>query len=456
MKIFYGATMAVMALLTAMLCAQEQYPAGGDGQELARVPEKNKSISESGQITVYGDDVRLNKAVLTVVMDIVRGLYHFMGEKPPRNGYYPINIVLYSKGKAKKGRGYAASVIQVEGKGYKIRLVVDARERIDKKILQQGIMEALVLELTMRTNPKITEQTVIKVPAWIRDGLLGAVEWVSGVQDRSLFVVLKKQPDLFPVEKLFATSDKDYREMGKTRKALFRSSATAMVMSLQRQPEGKASLRKMLSEVAVFEGEMGEILRKNFPTMNVGKRGLQKLWNLQLAEMSVPRLSDVLSITETESRLSKLLSYHFQDADGGEHSVKLEDFDVLLSLDMAERARICNRIVRDISQLSYRSYPDYRPLLASYSKVVLQLGQGKSEGVSQALKQLAAARKLNTKNAIRVRDVLDWYQISRTKELRGDFSSYGDLIKRMEREKVESRDRVISPYMDAMEKLMQR
>lgn len=431
-----------------------QQPEAGHVAPLIVAP--NSSRGATGHITVFGDDIRRNKAVSSVGDDLVRKLAKFLKEAEPKQSVYPIYLNLYSKGNAKKGVKFSTSVLPVEGKGYRIDLNVDIREGIDRSILEQGIMQALVLERTMRTKPDVNKETQVNVPRWLSDGLIGAVQWKEAPTNKAVYNLLTLRPELYPVTELLATDEKKIAELGRTKIDIYHASATALVLSLQRQADGAESLAKLLSKVAVFEGEPEELFRKYFPTMNVGSRGLQKLWNLQLADMSASRMLDTMTIRETEERLAKMLFFTLRGRAGIAKMIPLENYDVLVGLVDSERIGVINGLRQNLRQLSFRCYPDYQPLIAEYSFLLTDVAKGDFKTVNVRIQNLAVERAILLEAGKRVRNVLDWYQISESKGLKGDFSGYARVIEQIELEKQRNMDPIIGPYVNQVNELMKR
>lgn len=222
-------------------------------------------------------------------------------------------------------------------------------------------------------------------------------------------------------------------------------------MSMLQQNGGKESMRKMLSEVALFEGESAELLRKYFPGMNTGAKGLQKVWNLQVADMAAPKLSETLDIKETEKRLSEVLFFSQFDVNGVGRQVPLTEFGVLKDLDLQQRINSLAATRADLVQLSYRSFPSYRPFLMEYSLLTADLIKGKDEGMADRLANMEEQRILMLTSYERTRDYLDWYQISQAHEVKGDFSGYMRLKERLAMEREERKDPVIDTYLDQVQ-----
>lgn len=417
---------------------------------------ENQSVGGNRQFRVTGESLHLNRAVTSLCDEMSRGVSELLGEKESDGGFYPINVILYSKGNAEKNHVFKVSVTQPAEGGFKINLVVDIREQIDRSDLEAGVMQVLIMERTLRTDPTLNADSVLAVPRWLSDGMLGVLQWKKGNRNRGMYEVLNRKPDLFPVGSLLTQKRADILAMGETVKALYKASATAMVMSLSRQEGGKSGLSSMLSQVAVFEGEPTELLRRNFADLNVGKRGLQKMWNLQLAEMSVPRLIDTETLVATEEKLRDILFLRLSDDRGVERRVEMKDFDVLAGVEKDVRVKVTMRLRQDLVQLSYRAYPDYQPVLAEYGFILTSLAKGNMEGVRERLASLIAERDAMYAVGQRTRDVLDWYQIKQVRNVTGDFKGYQRLLMRMKREKKQSESNLVSRYLSQMEALMTR
>jgi len=423
------------------------------------------SVSLNRQFIVKGESLNLNKSVSGLCTEIGKGFLKLLDEKDP-DDFYPINVTLYSKGNAPKGNLYQNKVTRLDGGGYRIELIVDIREQIDRSVLESGIIQALIIERTLQQYETLDEGAKLEVPRWVSDGLLGAIKWKEGNGNRGMFEVLNRKPELFLVERLFKTTQSDIEGMGETLGALYQASSTAMMMSIIRKSENGEGLKNMLGEVAVFEGEMPELLRKNIPSMNVGTKGLIKLWNLQLAEMAAPRIKDTRTLIMTEEKLQSILFFSLVGSDRVERRVAIEDFDVLLALEQEERAKVAISLNQKLVQLGYRAHPDYHPILVEYGLILTEIGRADTEGIPVKLQNLARARAELLTRGKRARDVLDWYRISHSRGLEGgishsrglegDFSGYQKLLEQMKREEKTEQRNDVSDYVNKMERLMTR
>ena len=111
---------------------------------------------------------------------------------------------------------------------------------------------------------------------------------------------------------------------------------------------------------------------------------------------------------------------------------------------------------QELVQLSYRAYPDYQPILAEYGFILTSLARNEMGDVAVRLEKLAEERQIMYVNGQRARDVLDWYQLSQARDLKGDFTGYQRLLERMKSEKKIGEVNGISSYVNQVELLMTR
>ena len=435
--------MCRLFFILAIVCsaAQSAYAQGGVKQlgNEGITKGMSRSVGVSGQFSVYGHGDNLNKAVSSLCDEINRDFHKLIGEKPMARGFVPVEIVLYSEGKAPKGVTVKTSVFQVEGIGYKIRQIIDIREVVDKSVIESSIVEGLIIARTLKTQEKIPKDQEIKVPRWVKDGVYGAIEWKEDRVNRGMAVLLKNKPQLYPLTMLLSSNDDSYKKLSVTNKGLHQVSASAMILSMHHQVNGKKHLANFMGDVAAFDGEIEELLRKHFPDMNVGDKALTKLWNLQLANMAEPRLTETNGILETEKNLEETLVFVVQDEDGLRKKIPITEYRLLDGLNAKDRSAVVLRTRQKLTAISFRSFPTYRPILRDYATFLNLLAGGVPKAADEKLKRLADARLLMKQQGQRMKNVLDWYNISQARELVGDFAGYQALLDRMDAEKKEQR-----------------
>jgi hypothetical protein len=260
---------------------------------------------------------------------------------------------------------------------------------------------------------------------------------------------------LFDLDALLTTGAGGFDKFDAAARAAFRVSSGALVLALIEQPDGRAAFRSLLGEVAVFDGEMPLLLRRHFPDLNLSEQSLAKWWALQMANMSEPALTEALSVAETEAALAAALRLHVPGEDGLVTTVALDQ--AALPGELPEAARVAAvRPAQDaLVRLSYRCFPSFRPLLASYQEILQQLAEGTADDLSGRLGELAAMRARMVARAADGCDYLDWFEITRARGTSGEFADYLRLKDDLRRERRHGNDPV-SRYLDRMQQTFGR
>ena len=215
-------------------------------------------------------------------------------------------------------------------------------------------------------------------------------------------------------------------------------------------------MANFLNEVVLFEGEIEILLRKHFSSLSVGANALQKVWSLQIAEMAAPKRLETFTLAETDKRLGEFLVLNVADEEGNSQLIPLSEYAALTDLSRAERVRATDALRVGVVQLSNRAHPVYRPLLLEYMKLSAAMIEGNLSDAEASLPALIAERQRIVIADERCRDYLDWYQISRAREVTGDFTGYMKMKERLATEREERKDESIDIYLDRVQSLMQR
>ena len=421
-------------------------PAPSIAVELAR-DEKQKprkmTESESRQFVVHGADFSTRGAIASLAEATRTNLLEVMGKDEEgwehavaiqlRDGDAPVKMSFY----------------QVPG-GYRLQLDVYL-SRGKPSGLERAILELLLIEygLRGRAGEKVGS---VAVPPWLVEGMLESFRWKRGERERALYAALFEKNELYPVKKLLETSD--LRELDAITYAAFRGSAGALVMSLLEQKDGSKSMRSMLRELATFEGEVQALLLKHFPGMNLGPESFSKWWALKLAQMAEKPFPHVLTILETEKELQEVLVVRVSDQAGNLIEVGADQFRDLLALPLQERQVAIRAVMSRGGQFLYRVFPAHRPVLMEYLGILGEIAADRDEGIPERLAGLARERERLRGLGVRTRDYLEWYRITNSKRLTGDFESFVDLKERLEEHSAGSRGPV-SEYLDSMQRLFE-
>jgi hypothetical protein len=419
----------------------------------APVPGASHAISRSEQFRVSGADGLMRGTVSMMAEEAKDELLRLTGEKDEWK--VPVSIFLHGQqGDPLPPRSVAMKLLFSEA-GYDLRLDVHLSRGIDMEQFKHTATAAMLYERALRGRKPGQPETPLRVPPWLVEGLREATAWRTQHSDRRLYQALFKQGGLFKSDELFAMDEGKYEELDGAMRAAFRVSSGALVMALLEQPQGRDGFRSFLTEVAAFEGETPTLLRRHFPDLNLSETSLAKWWALQLAEMTTPTLTEVLSIAETEAALDDALQLNFSAADGSSQRKQLGAWQELAPLKTAERVAAVRLAQDALVRLSYRCFPSYRPLIAEYQICLGAIARNKTQKVAAQLAGLQATRSTMLAKATRARDYLDWFEITRARETSGVFEDYLRLKERL-LANPHNREDNLAKYLDRMNKIFAR
>ena len=106
-----------------------------------------------------------------------------------------------------------------------------------------------------------------------------------------------------------------------------------------------------------------------------------------------------------------------------------------------------------LTRLSYRCFPSYRPLIEEYQQILRDIAGGGRDGIAERLEELAGQRQVRVERALRARDYMDYFEISRARDLSGEFDDYLRLKKELELKPRPQRKDRITEYLDALQKV---
>jgi len=191
-------------------------------------------------------------------------------------------------------------------------------------------------------------------------------------------------------------------------------------MALLEQKDGEESMISLLNQLALFQGEAENALREHFPQLNRGTNGTRVAWLLQLATMSVPKLSDVMSILETEQKLTEALTFSVVV---NEEVVELtiDDFETIATLEEQQRQILLDKVKRNLITIERRCFPFFREMLASYGRILVTLSKGETTEVATLVAGLKKERQLQKNAATQARDYMDWFEINQSNDVVGEY-----------------------------------
>lgn len=323
---------------------------------------------------------------------------------------------------------------------------------IDHELLGRAALTILLYERALRDVRPGEFSDPLVVRPWLVEGLAEAAKWRAGRADRRIYEGVFKRGGGFTMEELFELTDKSYRQLDGASRLAFQALSGALVMALLEQPEGRGAFRAFAGEAARFAGEMPMLLRKHFPDLNLSERSLAKWWALTLARLVQPPLTEVLPIRDTELALDEALQFHSRDADGNAVKRGIDGWETVADLDRFEREEAVRPAEDGLVRLSYRCFPSYRSLVEEYQQILRDIAGGGRESIAERLQELQEQRRVRVERALRARDYMDYFEISRARNLSGEFDDYLRLKKELELKPRPQRKDRITDYLDTLDK----
>jgi hypothetical protein len=449
-------SLATGILLTTLTVAEEiprAIQVAEPPKEL-KLPGQDQVVSHTLQFRVRGGDPLDRAAHASLCEDSKNELSKLTEEQD--DWKVPVNVVLHGKrGDPMPARTKALGISWSEV-GYDLKLDIHLSRGIEQERFKHSVTSALIYERTLRNLQAKESDTPFFVPPWLVDGLREATAWRLNQSDRRLYEALFRTGGLFKIDDLFAVSERNFEEMDAAMRAAFRISSGALVMALLQQSQGKDGFRSFLTEVAAYQGEMPGLLRKHFPELNLSETSLSKWWALQLANIGGQNLTtDILTISQTEKNLTDALHLDFRTEEGIVQQKELSAWAELVLLPEPDRIKAV-RVAQDaLVRLSYRCFPSYRAMIAEYQIALNDIAKNKTLELANRLTALDERRATMSAKAVRARDYLDWFEITRARETSGAFDDYMRLKDRL-KANPHRRGDTISKYLDRMDSIFDR
>jgi hypothetical protein len=386
--------------------------------------------------------------------DLIADLDRLVGEVPGKP--YPIYLELFPFEKGKSSQ-ISVEFLKLEG-GAPYRLQIYLRlgrgNSFEQKQFERVILQMLVMERSLRSLPEGKSAERVEVRPWLLDGLAEAIQWQNGKGDRRMYSSLMESGGWIEVEDLvdraaIAGLDVLSRE-------LFRASSGALVMALLAQKQGAKSLVEFLAKVAVFEGEQMILLRTHFPQANLGPKGLERWWMLQVAALSEKKLSEAMTIPETDERLSRILELHLKNENEEAFRVSLESWRQVAGLVSKEERIESIRPANDLlAHLSFRCFPTFRPVIAGYLKILSDIADGKTDEVEEMIENLKEFRLAEAERHRKLVDLMDWYHLSSVQNESGEFEDYLKMQRNLRKGNEFGKD-PLHQYLDKVQKVFHK
>ncbi len=414
--------------------------------------QENETSSVGGRLTIYGGSSPLRVAMIQDAEILIKDLDNLVGDVEGKP--FPIVLQLYP---AEEGKGFqiAREFLKTEDAEQRYRLQIDLRlgrgNSLNQERLDRVLLEMLLIERTLRSLPPETVAERVEIRPWLLDGMSEALLWSKNQGDRRMYSSLVDSGGWVEVEKL--TDRTMVGDLDILSRELFRASSGALVMALLAQPQGKESMKSFLGKVATYEGEPLNLMRSYFPQVNLGAKGLERWWMLQVASMSEKKLTEAMTVPETEAQLLKILELHLSDERGRTYRVGLDAWRAVAAIDKLEERVEAVRPATDLlAHLSFRCFPTYRPVIGGYLQLLSDIAKGEAEDPDKVLENLKIFRAAEGRRYDQLTDLMDWYHLSTVKKESGEFEDFLRLKNNLRKGEEMTKDPV-HKYLDEVQKL---
>lgn len=404
----------------------------------------------AGRVTMTGGTPPLRVAMVQDADSLIKEFDTLVGELAGKA--LPIYVQLYPAVEGKPSVMKRSFFVSSQGES-KYRLQIDLRlgpgNSFDRGEFDRRLLEMILMERTLRSLPVEETAEKVEIRPWLVAGLLEAMAWRNGRGDRRMYSSLMESGGWVEVEKLVDRIN--LTELDVLSRELFRASSGALVMALLSQTQGTENMRKFLARVAVFEGEQLTLLRTHFPQVNLGPEGLERWWMLQVAAMSEKKLTEVMTIPETDRRVGKILQLHLKDVRGRPMQVGLDSWRMVAELETKEERLEAVRYTVDLlAHLSFRCFPTYRPVIGDYLEIMSDLVKGKTNNIDERIAGIESYRKIEMERHAKVVDLMDWFHLVSVREESGAFDNYLRVRESL-RHGGENRNDPMNRYLDKVQ-----
>lgn len=404
----------------------------------------------AGRVTMTGGTPPLRVAMVQDADSLIKEFDTLVGELAGKA--LPIYVQLYPAVEGKPSVMKRSFFVSSQGES-KYRLQIDLRlgpgNSFDRGEFDRRLLEMILMERTLRSLPVEETAEKVEIRPWLVAGLLEAMAWRNGRGDRRMYSSLMESGGWVEVEKLVDRIN--LTELDVLSRELFRASSGALVMALLSQTQGTENMRKFLARVAVFEGEQLTLLRTHFPQVNLGPEGLERWWMLQVAAMSEKKLTEVMTIPETDRRVGKILQLHLKDVRGRPMQVGLDSWRMVAELKTKEERLEAVRYTVDLlAHLSFRCFPTYRPVIGDYLEIMSDLVKGKTNNIDERIAGIESYRKIEMERHAKVVDLMDWFHLVSVREESGAFDNYLRVRESL-RHGGENRNDPMNRYLDKVQ-----
>ncbi|HEY0368627.1 MAG TPA: hypothetical protein VGC85_03430, partial [Chthoniobacterales bacterium] len=229
---------------------------------------------------------------------------------------------------------------------------------------------------------------------------------------------------------------------------LFDAYSAALVSAILESQAGARRLARFIADLPRGSNDPVAEFRTHFPAFGETPDAMQKQWMLSVAQHAASERYRFLNADETEQELARILRFELRERDQpiGVHGI--EEYPHYAKLGAARGA--LKHVREELLLLSGRANPLYRPILAEYDKIIVQLTRGKAKRLPERLGELRGMREQLSREMSHIADYMNWFEATQSHAMSGAFRDYLKTAQRSGERDFHRHD-AISVYLDALE-----
>jgi hypothetical protein len=406
------------------------------------VPQE-QSISTSRQFIVYGTGVGVRGAICDLAERTKRDLLALLGQRDAWTTPIVINAQ-YPQANLPELPRLAVNLGQT-GFGLKLQLDLTVDSELSRPEVRRELLRALLLEMIYRGESNIPAGTAyVSPPDWLIEGMPAQQSDLGLDRIANLLAMPVSARTVLPLERFLQQRPELLDAPGRL---LYRAYSFALVDLLSRAPDGTGRLARFIGDLRSASNDPMAELQNHFSGLFESGGGAEKVWEKQIARLSVDQPYQLLASVETERRLDEMLRLKISDR-GANKTWQLAEFPKFSKQSPANG--VLAVLAHDLRELATRANPIYRPIIFEYAEVTALLQRGKTKGLATRLDRLRSAREAVTLQMRGIDDYLNWFEATSLRGPSGVFADYMKAAESAARPLQTKRD-PISVYLNVLE-----
>jgi hypothetical protein len=266
------------------------------------------STSAGGQFIIHGADLQTRNWFTRFCETLAGDLQRLLRDPQPQA--IPVVLSLRSGNDLSLSEPSVKAVVsELTTGGFQLQLTVQLRPDLNTNDLRAELIRILLAERILRGHERLTTTRNRILPEWMLVGVTEALRFKDRSRPSALFAAVFKTGKIYDIEEILEAAP---GKLDALSRAVYETSACALVLALLDQPEGSLRMSKFLNSLAKETRGDRELINEWFPAVAESKNSLDKWWSLQMANMARPSVFETLDPSETAKALDEALLLRFQ------------------------------------------------------------------------------------------------------------------------------------------------